>query len=71
MIAFLIQLQEDFLDRTAAALVHREAFAVPVSRRTDAVKLIDDLPAVLFPPVPAVFQEFVTADFLLVDSLLP
>ena len=68
-IAFLIEFEKYFLHRAGTALVHGEPFSFPVRGRTHFLQLIDNLSAVLLFPGPGVFQEFFSADFILVDSL--
>ena len=68
--ALLVHLAEDFRDGLVAALVHGKALAVPVTGGAELLELVDDPSAVLLAPVPAVLQELLAAQVLLVDALL-
>ncbi len=54
---FFIEAAEDFENRFAQPLIHCETLAVPVARRTQLFKLIDNGAAVFLFPVPDFFQE--------------
>ena len=68
-VAFLVQLYKYLKHCIGAALVHGKTFSVPVSGGAQLVQLLDDAGAVLLLPVPACFQEFVTAQIMLVHAL--
>ena len=68
--ALVVQLLEHVVDGLVAALVHREAQAVPVAGRTELLELLDDAAAVLVLPGPGALEELLAADFLLRDALL-
>ena len=61
---------ENFCDSLVAALVHRKALSVPVTRRTQLLELADNAPAILFFPVPRALKEFLPAKVMLVDAFL-
>ena len=68
--AFLVELAEYGFNSPAAALVHGKALPLPVRGGTELLQLADDPASVLFFPLPAVFQEFLPADLMLVDALV-
>ena len=68
-VALLIETQKDFLDGLGATLVHREALPVPIRGGAEFLQLVDDAVTVLFLPVPALFEELVSAELLLVSAL--
>ena len=68
--SLLMHLHKDFRDSLVAALVHGEAFAVPVTGGTELFELIYDPSAVFPAPIPAVLQELLASQILLADPLL-
>ena len=68
--ALFVHLHKYFGDGLIAALIHREALTVPVAGGAELLELVDDPSAILFAPVPAVFQELFAAEILLADPLL-
>ena len=53
--AFVVQLDEDFADGLAAALVHGEAFSVPIAGTAELFELVYDPVAEFFLPRPNAF----------------
>ena len=68
--ALVVQLDEQRLHRLVAALVHREALAVPVAGAPELFLLLHDAPAVLLLPCPCALEEARAADILLGQALL-
>ena len=68
--ALIVQADEHFLDGVGAALVHREAFALPVAGAAQLFQLADDAVAVGVLPVPGALQKAVAADHLFGQALL-
>ena len=68
--SFFVEADEDLADGAAAALVHREALAVPVKRRAERTQLEHDAAAELLLPVPDALEEFLTAELIAVRALL-
>ena len=66
----VVQADEHLLDGVRAALVHREALALPVAGAAQLFQLADDAVAVGVLPVPRALQKAVTADHLLGQALL-
>ena len=58
------------VDGLVAALVHREAQAIPVTGGAELFELLDNPAAVLILPRPGALQELFAADFFLCDALL-
>ncbi len=67
--AFFMHADKDFLNGLGAALVHGEAFSVPVTGRTQLLKLLNDASAVFLSPVPALLQEAFSSQIHLFDAL--
>ena len=65
----IVQLLEDVVDGLVAALVHREAQAIPVAGGAELFELLDDSAAVLILPRPGALQELFASDFFLCDAL--
>ena len=61
---------EDLADGFGAALVHREAGAVPVAGGAQTLLLLHDAVAVLVLPVPDLLQEFFTTQIVAGQTLL-
>ena len=68
--ALIVQADEHFLDGVGAALVHREALALPVAGAAQLFQLADDAVAVGVLPVPGALQKAVAADHLFGQALL-
>ena len=68
--AFFIEADKDLADGTAAALVHREALAVPVERGAERTQLEHDAAAELILPVPDALEELLAAELIAVRALL-
>ena len=68
-LTLVVEVAEDAQDALRADVVHREAGAVPVARGAELAQLPEDDAAVLLLPLPGVFQEFVTRERRLLDSL--
>ena len=69
-VAFFIELDEHLADGGAEALVHGEAFAVPVAGRAELAELLDDRAAVELLPFPDAFDELLAAERAAVDAFL-
>ena len=69
-IALVIQIDKDFFNCLRAALVHCETFPIPIGRRANLLKLIDNPCAVLILPFPAFLKKAVSTELILVQSLL-
>ena len=67
--ALFVEPQEDLPHRRGAALVHREALALPVAGASEPLELLDDGAAVLFLPGPDPLEEAFAAQFLLAPAL--
>ena len=67
--ALLIERDEHFAHGTRAALVHREALAIPVERRAERTQLEHDAAAELFLPVPDALEELLAAELVTVRAL--
>ena len=65
----LIKRDEHFAHGTRAALVHREALAIPVERRAERTQLEHDTAAELFLPVPDALEELLAAELVAIRSL--
>ena len=68
--ALVIQVDEHLADRLGAALVHREALALPVAGRAELFQLADDAVAVLVLPVPHALKELLAAEVVAGQPLL-
>ena len=68
--SFFIEAHKDFADGAAAALVHREALAVPVERGAERTQLEHDAAAELLLPVPDALEELLAAELIAVRALL-
>ena len=68
--SFIIKVYENLFNSLAAALVHSEAFSVPVAGRAHLLELFNDPSAELFFPFPRSFEEALTSDILFRDTLL-
>ena len=68
--ALVVQVYENFADRLGAALVHREALALPVTGRAELFQLADDAVAELVLPVPDTLQKFLAAEVITGLALL-
>ena len=68
--ALVVQVYENFADRLGAALVHREALALPVTGRAELFQLADDAVAELVLPVPDSLQKFLAAEVITGLALL-
>ena len=65
----IVQLLENVVDGLVAALIHREAQAIPVAGGAELFELLDNPAAVLILPCPGALQELFAADFFLCDAL--
>ena len=65
----LVEAHKDFADGAAAALVHREALAVPVERGAERTQLEHDAAAELLLPVPDALEELLAAELITVRAL--
>ena len=65
----VVQADEHFLDGIRAALIHGEAFPLPVAAGAELLQLADDAVAVLGLPIPGALQKAVAADHLLGQTL--
>ena len=65
----IVQLLENVVDGLVAALVHREAQAIPVTGGAELFELLDNPAAVLILPRPGALQELFATDFFLCDAL--
>ncbi len=68
--AFFIEADKDLADRFGAALVQREALAVPVAGRTKLLELLDNAAAVFLFPLPRALKESLAADLLFRQAFL-
>ena len=68
--ALVVQVYENFPDCLGAALVHREALALPVTGRAELFQLADDAVAELVLPVPDTLQKFLAAEVITGLALL-
>ena len=68
--ALVIQVDEHLADRLGAALVHREALALPVAGRAELFQLADDAVAVFVLPVPDALKELLAAEVVTGQALL-
>ena len=68
--ALVIQVDEHLADRLGAALVHREALALPVAGRAELFQLADDAVAVFVLPVPDALEELLAAEVVAGQALL-
>ena len=68
--SLLIEADKDLADGAAAALVHREALAVPVERGAERTQLEHDAAAELLLPVPDALEELLAAELIAVRALL-
>ena len=66
--ALFVKLDEDGAHRPGQALVHGEPFPRPVAGGSQALELIDDGAAGLFPPLPDGVDEFFAAQLMAVDA---
>ncbi len=67
--AVFMQAHEGFLDRFGQAVIHGEALAAPVDRRTQAADLTADVATGLILPFPDLFQELFAAQIMPVLAL--
>src|SRR5437868_9012595 len=68
--SFIVQADEDLLDRGGEPLVHREPLALPVAGGPELAKLANDRASVLFLPLPDPFEEFFAAEVMARLALL-
>ena len=66
----VVQTDKDLLDGVGAALIHREALALPVAGAAQLLQLADDAVAIGVLPVPGTLQKAVAAHHLLGQALL-
>ena len=69
-VALFVELDEHLADGGAEAIVHGEAFAVPVAGRAELAELPDDRAAVELLPFPDAFDELLAAERAAVDAFL-
>ena len=68
--SFLIKVYKNLKHTLAARLVHGEGCAVPVAAGAQAAQLFENDAAVLFCPVPGIFQELLAGEVALPYALL-
>ena len=66
--SLLIEVEKHLVDRTVAALVHREALSLPVTGGAHLLQLGYDPSAELLSPCPGTVEESFTTDIILRDS---
>ena len=65
----IIEVDKHLADGLGAALVHREALALPVAGRAELFQLADDAVAVLVLPVPDALEELLAAEVVTGQAL--
>ena len=68
-LALVVELDENLADGVRAALVHREALALPVAADAQLAELLGDSAAVLALPFPRAFEELLASEVVLGDAL--
>ena len=68
--ALLVEAHEHLTHGAAAALIHREALAVPIERGAEGAQLEHDAATELLLPVPDALEELLAAELIAVRSLL-
>ena len=63
-VPFVVEFNKYFAHRMRETFVHRKAFTLPVARCTELAQLADDGAAVLFAPLPYLFNKFFPAKFI-------
>ena len=67
--SLFMHLAEHFRHSAVTSLIHRETLPIPVAGGAQLFELIDDAPAILFFPLPCLFQKAFPAQVVLIDSL--
>ena len=66
----VVEVTENLDDTFATCLVHREGRTVPVARSTQLAQLLQNDASVFVRPFPSMFQELLTREVSLLDTLL-
>ncbi len=67
--SFLVEIDKGIDNGLAQGRFHGEAGAVPIAGAAEFAQLLQDNAAMLFLPLPSVFEEFLAADIFFVDPL--